>query len=138
MIIILLSLQSICLVISILNTLHRGLEHITFRQSLFLPSHKTYEFAERILFSSSLSQPSFDISCSKSDRYYLIRVGVEGSKVAEWERDTWPELVRLAKEVPEAGIHFQGIRQSNNSGMLVNLSKNMLHIYEREQKTLRP
>jgi hypothetical protein len=25
-----------------------------------------------------------------------------------WEKDTWPELARLAKDVPEAGIHFQG------------------------------
>lgn len=24
-----------------------------------------------------------------------------------WEKDTWPELARLAKDVPEAGIHFQ-------------------------------
>ncbi|CAK7205405.1 D-amino acid oxidase [Sporothrix eucalyptigena] len=26
---------------------------------------------------------------------------------SRWEHDTWPELQRLAKEVPEAGIHFQ-------------------------------
>jgi hypothetical protein len=25
-----------------------------------------------------------------------------------WEKGTWPELARLAKDVPEAGIHFQG------------------------------
>lgn len=24
-----------------------------------------------------------------------------------WEKRTWPELKRLAQEVPEAGIHFQ-------------------------------
>jgi D-amino-acid oxidase len=24
-----------------------------------------------------------------------------------WEKNTWPELARLAKDVPEAGIHFQ-------------------------------
>lgn len=24
-----------------------------------------------------------------------------------WEERTWPELKRLATEVPEAGIHFQ-------------------------------
>ncbi|KAH7417893.1 FAD dependent oxidoreductase [Cadophora sp. MPI-SDFR-AT-0126] len=24
-----------------------------------------------------------------------------------WEKDTWPELARLAQDVPEAGIHFQ-------------------------------
>ncbi|KAI9736452.1 MAG: hypothetical protein M1818_006186 [Claussenomyces sp. TS43310] len=26
-----------------------------------------------------------------------------------WERETWPELDRLAKEVPEAGLHFQDV-----------------------------
>ncbi|TVY30236.1 D-amino-acid oxidase [Lachnellula hyalina] len=25
----------------------------------------------------------------------------------KWEKNTWPELARLAKDVPEAGIHFQ-------------------------------
>ena len=25
-----------------------------------------------------------------------------------WEKGTWLELARLAKDVPEAGIHFQG------------------------------
>lgn len=26
---------------------------------------------------------------------------------SRWERETWPELKRLAQEEPEAGIHFQ-------------------------------
>jgi D-amino-acid oxidase len=26
---------------------------------------------------------------------------------SRWEKRTWPELKRLASEVPEAGIHFQ-------------------------------
>jgi D-amino-acid oxidase len=26
-----------------------------------------------------------------------------------WEKNTWPELCRLAKDVPEAGIHFQSM-----------------------------
>ncbi|KAG0652687.1 D-amino-acid oxidase [Hyphodiscus hymeniophilus] len=26
---------------------------------------------------------------------------------SRWEKNTWPELARLAKDVPEAGIHFQ-------------------------------
>lgn len=30
----------------------------------------------------------------------------EGSR---WEKNTWPELERLARSVPEAGIHFQGM-----------------------------
>lgn len=28
-------------------------------------------------------------------------------KDSRWERRTWPKLEHLAKEVPEAGIHFQ-------------------------------
>jgi len=28
-------------------------------------------------------------------------------KDSRWERRSWPELKRLAEEVPEAGIHFQ-------------------------------
>jgi len=35
---------------------------------------------------------------------YLPMASAEDSK---WERNTWPELARLAKDVPEAGIHFQ-------------------------------
>ncbi|KAM0316883.1 hypothetical protein ACHAPQ_011190 [Fusarium lateritium] len=26
---------------------------------------------------------------------------------SRWERETWPELKKLAQHVPEAGIHFQ-------------------------------
>ncbi|KAL1311764.1 hypothetical protein AAFC00_001851 [Neodothiora populina] len=36
-----------------------------------------------------------------------LPVGKEGSPSAEYERNTWPELARLAKELPEAGVHFQ-------------------------------
>jgi len=35
---------------------------------------------------------------------YLPVADKAGSR---WEKNTWPELARLAKEVPEAGIHFQ-------------------------------
>ena len=28
-------------------------------------------------------------------------------KDSRWERRTWPELRRLATDVPEAGLHFQ-------------------------------
>lgn len=33
----------------------------------------------------------------------------------QYERDTWPELERLATESPEAGIHFQS---QNDIGLL--------------------
>ncbi len=32
---------------------------------------------------------------------------------SRWERETWPELARLAAEVPEAGIHFQSMFPQN-------------------------
>ena len=36
------------------------------------------------------------------------RVSVAGTRQANWERNTWPELSRLASDVPEAAVHFQG------------------------------
>ncbi|CAD0111126.1 unnamed protein product [Aureobasidium uvarum] len=36
-----------------------------------------------------------------------LPVGKEGTPSQEYERNTWPELARLAEEHPEAGIHFQ-------------------------------
>ena len=39
----------------------------------------------------------------------LKSVAMEGTEFASYERNTWPELERLARDVPEAGIHFQGM-----------------------------
>jgi len=33
----------------------------------------------------------------------------------EHDRNTWPELERLAREVPEAGVHFQGEQRSRST-----------------------
>jgi D-amino-acid oxidase len=33
----------------------------------------------------------------------------EDSKEGVWEKATWKELYRLAQEVPEAGVHIQGL-----------------------------
>lgn len=35
-------------------------------------------------------------------------VAKEGTASGDFERDTWPELSRLAQDLPEAGVHFQG------------------------------
>jgi D-amino-acid oxidase len=35
------------------------------------------------------------------------RVGKPGSLLQDLERRTWPELERLARDVPAAAIHFQ-------------------------------
>ena len=36
------------------------------------------------------------------------RVSVAGSKEAEYDSKTWPELYKLALRTPEAGVHLQG------------------------------
>jgi hypothetical protein len=37
----------------------------------------------------------------------LIRHRMATAATSRWERQTWPELKRLAVEVPEAGVHIQ-------------------------------
>ncbi|MCJ1287155.1 hypothetical protein MMC26_006503 [Xylographa opegraphella] len=37
-----------------------------------------------------------------------LPVSAAGTPAAEHDRNTWPELARLASECPEAGVHFQG------------------------------
>ena len=37
------------------------------------------------------------------------RVSTAGTSEAIYERDTWPYLEELAKNVPEAGVHFLGL-----------------------------
>ncbi len=36
-------------------------------------------------------------------------MSASGTDAAEWDKNTWPELDRLAREVPEAGVHYQGL-----------------------------
>ena len=38
----------------------------------------------------------------------LSSMGKPEKLANKFERDTWPELERLARDLPEAGIHFQG------------------------------
>jgi len=37
----------------------------------------------------------------------VLPVGAPGSALQKFEKETWPELDRICREVPEAGIHFQ-------------------------------
>ena len=37
---------------------------------------------------------------------------MKGTPAAEWDKNTWPELEKLATYHPEAGVHFQGILDS--------------------------
>ena len=38
------------------------------------------------------------------------RISSEGTTAAEWDRNTWPELEKIARYHPEAGVHFQGFK----------------------------
>ena len=38
------------------------------------------------------------------------RVSVAGSKEAEYDSKTWPELHKLTLRTPEAGVHLQGAK----------------------------
>ncbi|KAK5085278.1 D-amino acid oxidase [Lithohypha guttulata] len=42
-------------------------------------------------------------------------VSVKGTPAAEWEGNTWPSLENLARNYPEAGVHFQGCEVYNRS-----------------------
>jgi D-amino-acid oxidase len=50
----------------------------------------------------------YDIEyCSPWAGANYLPVGKPGSNLREFERKTWPELERICRDVPEAGIHFQ-------------------------------
>ncbi|KAJ4410863.1 D-amino acid oxidase [Didymella pomorum] len=40
----------------------------------------------------------------------FMPVGKEGSKLRVFERATWPEIDRICRELPEAGVHYQECR----------------------------
>lgn len=39
----------------------------------------------------------------------MYSVSTRGTEAAEWDRNTWAPLEDLARNHPEAGVHFQGI-----------------------------
>lgn len=36
-------------------------------------------------------------------------VSVRGTPAAEWDKNTWGPLEELARNHPDAGVHFQGM-----------------------------
>lgn len=38
--------------------------------------------------------------------FYSVSIG--GTEAAKWDKDTWGPLADLARNHPEAGVHFQG------------------------------
>lgn len=55
----------------------------------------------------NLNLPFFLPSIPPLTSSHFTSVGKPGSSLAQFERDTWPELARLATSVVEAGVHFQ-------------------------------
>ncbi|THV73580.1 FAD dependent oxidoreductase [Aureobasidium pullulans] len=63
-----------------------------------------------------------------------LPVGKEGTPSQEYERNTWPELAKLAEQHPEAGIHFQGeLRDKKHKRENAELSPADTLIYRREK-----
>lgn len=50
------------------------------------------------------------VSCLHSTSaiaHSVSRISEAGTEAAEWDKNTWPELEKLARYHPEAGVHFQ-------------------------------
>lgn len=63
---------------------------------------------------SLLSMPS------RTGLKFSLSVSVKGTAAAEWDKNTWPSLEELARNHPEAGVHFQGYyRQSRAPAVTV-------------------
>lgn len=39
----------------------------------------------------------------------MFSVSERGTPAAKWDKDTWAPLEDLARNKPEAGVHFQGL-----------------------------
>jgi hypothetical protein len=50
--------------------------------------------------------PSHD---HNADGLVACSVSTKGSREADFDAKTWPELYRLALTTPEAGVHLQGV-----------------------------
>ena len=48
-------------------------------------------------------------------------VSAEGTAAAKHDKETWPELEKLARLYPEAGVHFQGIYSHQHVVVVVSL-----------------
>jgi D-amino-acid oxidase len=44
-----------------------------------------------------------------------FRVSTKGTREADFDAKTWPELYRLALTTPEAGVHLQGVFDDGSS-----------------------
>lgn len=55
-----------------------------------------------------------------------------GTPAAQWDKDTWAPLEDLARNKPEAGVHFQGVLSANARSLLVSANdKTECEIYNR-------
>jgi hypothetical protein len=51
-----------------------------------------------------------------ADGLMACSVSTKGSREADFDAKTWPELYRLALTTPEAGVHLQGVFDNGSSG----------------------
>ncbi len=62
----------------------------------------------RILVCAKHMPGDYDIEyCSPWAGANYMPVSPKGSRAAQWDRDTWAPLEKLARDCPEAGVHFQ-------------------------------
>ena len=83
-------------------------------------------WGQRLSVSEELARPG-----PRAGTLTLTEYRMATERDSRWERRTWPGLARLAREVPEAGIHFQ----SNNT---LSPSKHVESCQEKLTKLQRP
>ena len=52
---------------------------------------------------------SVDLCWTVTDWFHSV--SVRGTEAAKWDKDTWGPLEDLAKNHPDAGVHFQGMSE---------------------------
>jgi D-amino-acid oxidase len=72
-----------------------------------MPGDYDIEYASP--FAGANMLPYATSSCHQMPCVILTYYSMSVNENSRWERRTWPELRRLAQEVPEAGIHFQSL-----------------------------
>ena len=50
----------------------------------------------------------------------LLSVSISGTEAAEWDKNTWGPLEDLARNHPDAGVHFQGTNRDLSYGQGMN------------------
>ena len=87
----------------------RKLHAVSLTFNHFYSQCGSYNFSSNLAAKQEMATAG-DNPSSSSTLMGKPRFGKPGELASIFERDTWPELSRLASDMPEAGIHFQGKR----------------------------